>query len=59
MPFLDRKNELNEISGVLESDNFELFILYGRRRIGKTELLLNVTENAKRLYYLATGEKNM
>lgn len=57
--FKNRKKELGELGEVLESDNFELFIIYGRRRIGKTELILNATKNKKRLYYLATGENNL
>lgn len=36
-----------------------MFILYGRRRIGKTELILNATKDKNRIYYLATGENNL
>jgi len=57
--FKDRKKQLKEIKRVLNSKNFELIIIYGRRRIGKTELILKSTENIKRIYYLAVGEKDL
>jgi len=57
--FRDRKKELRELEEVLKSKKFELMIIYGRRRIGKTELILKATENKKRIYYLAVGEKNL
>ncbi|MBU2639730.1 MAG: ATP-binding protein [Nanoarchaeota archaeon] len=57
--FKNRKKEIKEIKDVLNSRNFEFLIVYGRRRIGKTELILNATKNSKRIYYLATGENNL
>ena len=54
MIFKNRAKELEEMSEVLDSSNFELLILYGRRRVGKTELTLQATKNRKRVYYLAT-----
>ncbi|MBI3050986.1 ATP-binding protein [Candidatus Woesearchaeota archaeon] len=57
--FRNRERELTEISEVMESGKFELLIVYGRRRIGKTELILKATESSKRLYFLAVGERNL
>lgn len=57
--FRNRKKELDEMKEILKSNKFELVIIYGRRRIGKTELILNATKNSKRVYYLATGENNL
>lgn len=57
--FKNRVRELKEISHILNSSKFELVILYGRRRVGKTELILKASENKKRIYYLAIGEKNL
>ena len=57
--FKDREKELEELDEVISSEKFELVIIYGRRRIGKTELILKATENRKKLYYLAVGEKNL
>ncbi len=52
--FKDREKELEIIREYLTSNKFELLIIYGRRRIGKTELILEATKNVKRIYYLAT-----
>ncbi len=57
--FKNRKKELKELRDVINSKKFEMFIIYGRRRIGKTELILNATKNKKRIYYLATRENNL
>lgn len=57
--FKNREKELAELSESLNSETFEFMILYGRRRIGKTELILKATENRKRIYYLAVGAKNL
>jgi len=57
--FKNRRKELKELHEVINAEKFEMFIIYGRRRIGKTELILNVTKNKKRIYYLATGENNL
>ena len=57
--FKNRKKELKEMQDVLGSGKFELMVLCGRRRIGKTELVLKATEKKKRVYYLAVGENNL
>lgn len=57
--FKNRGKELREINESLKSERFELVIIYGRRRIGKTELILRATKKRKRIYYLAVGEKNL
>lgn len=57
--FKDRTKERHELSDVLNSKTFEFIVIYGRRRIGKTELILKATENKKRIYYLAIGAKNL
>ncbi len=57
--FKNRKKEMKELKEVINSREFQMFIIYGRRRIGKTELILHATKNKKRVYYLATGENNL
>ena len=57
--FKDRENDLKKINRLLESNTFEFIIIYGRRRIGKTELVLQATRNTNRIYYLAVGAKNL
>ena len=39
MKFFGRDQERSEIEGALASDKFEAVLLYGRRRVGKTELI--------------------
>ena len=36
--FRGREAELNSIKKKFDSDEFQMVVLYGRRRIGKTEL---------------------
>ena len=38
-PFIGRDRELGVLGEFADSDEAELFVLYGRRRVGKTELL--------------------
>jgi len=40
--FKNREKELEAIKEYLKSNKFELLIIYGRRRIGKTELVLEL-----------------
>lgn len=39
MVFVGRKNELASLEAQYNSNRFELAIVYGRRRVGKTYLL--------------------
>lgn len=59
MEFKDRSKELEALRERLESPRFELVIIYGRRRVGKTELVLQATKNARRIYYLCVGNGNL
>lgn len=48
--FIGRRKELNELSEKLNNDKFESILLYGRRRIGKTELIKEVAKNFDGIY---------
>lgn len=39
MNFFGRENELKEISRAIESNRMEAILIYGRRRVGKTEII--------------------
>ncbi|WP_457741361.1 ATP-binding protein [Thermococcus sp.] len=52
--FIDRKRELEFLEGAYSSDRAELIVIYGRRRIGKTELLLHFARDKPHVYFLAT-----
>ncbi|MBU5678837.1 MAG: ATP-binding protein [Candidatus Aenigmatarchaeota archaeon] len=50
--FHNREFEIKFLEDRYKRDNFELIIVYGRRRIGKTELIKNFTKNKKHIYFL-------
>jgi AAA+ ATPase superfamily predicted ATPase len=58
MIFVDREKELEAIKKRLESDSLELIVVYGRRRIGKTSLILNAIMGFPSVYYLAVEGRN-
>jgi len=59
MKFINRTQELKAIREKLQSKKFELYIIYGRRRIGKTALSLESMKGRDFIYYLATEENNL
>lgn len=54
--FVNRKEELDFLEERYKSASAEFVVLYGRRRVGKTELLLKFLENKKGVYFLASTE---
>ena len=52
-----RNKEMNKIYELANSKNFEFLVMYGRRRVGKTELLKELSRNKKTIFY-AAQEKN-
>jgi AAA+ ATPase superfamily predicted ATPase len=55
MAFFNRKDELAALGERLESDRGEYFVLYGRRRVGKSQLLLHFGERCRQFYFEATA----
>jgi uncharacterized protein len=53
--FFNRVDELAALSERLDSPRAEYFVLYGRRRVGKSELLLHFGERCRQLYFEATA----
>lgn len=51
--FIGRKKELNVLEGEFHKKRFAFTVLYGRRRIGKTELLKRYIEDKNAIYYMA------
>ena len=51
--FFDREPELDFLERRLKSGKPELLLIYGRRRVGKTMLLLKLMESARGVYFLA------
>lgn len=54
--FVNRKEELDFLNERQKTDLSEFIVLYGRRRVGKTELLLKFLENKKGIFFLASTE---
>ncbi len=52
--FIDRENELQQLSDLYRSDQGVLFILYGRRRVGKTELMHSFCAEKPHIFFIAT-----
>lgn len=52
--FVDRETELTQLNTLYTSGRAELFVLYGRRRVGKTELLRAFCAEKPHLFFIAT-----
>lgn len=51
--FVDRANELRLLEDTYKQNISSLIIIYGRRRIGKTELIKQFINDKKHIYFLA------
>lgn len=56
MPFVDREIEMSALEAAYKNPVASLFVVYGRRRVGKTTLLAEFCKGKRALYYLATEE---
>ncbi len=54
--FVNRERELEFLENCYKSDYSEFIVLYGRRRVGKTELIQKFIENKKAAYCLASKD---
>ncbi len=52
--FINRFDELNALEKRYHSDKAEFVVVYGRRRVGKTELIGHFCRNKPHIYLLAT-----
>ncbi|MGN0750926.1 MAG: ATP-binding protein [Treponema sp.] len=57
--FKGRKKELELLEDLYGSKQFEFLVLYGRRRVGKTELLKEFTKNKKTLIQKNQSKKTL
>lgn len=53
MKFVGRKEELNNLEKSYSKDNFQMCVLYGRRRIGKTTLIKEFIKDKEFIYFTA------
>lgn len=56
--FYGRKEELNILEKCYSSDRFEFIVLYGRRRIGKTSLLMEFASDHDVMYFTAQEQND-
>ena len=56
--FVDREEELEVLENRYKSKKPEFIIIYGRRRVGKTELILQFTKNKPSIYFLAEEKQD-
>jgi AAA+ ATPase superfamily predicted ATPase len=52
--FHNRRRELDDLERAIQSSRSELFILYGRRGVGKSALLSHATSGLRHVFYRAT-----
>ena len=52
--FIDRKNEMDFLNGRYRSEKSEFIVIYGRRRVGKSELVKQFLGDKQGIYFLAT-----
>lgn len=52
---IKRTNELEILNAAYQSDRLELIMVYGRRRVGKTTLLVQFCENKKAIFHVSTS----
>lgn len=51
--FIGRERELKTLNDMFDQQRFQLFILYGRRRVGKTTFLKEFCKNKNSIFYSA------
>lgn len=51
--FIGREKELAELNELYLQDKFQLFVLYGRRRVGKTTLLNEFCKGKDTIFHSA------
>jgi AAA+ ATPase superfamily predicted ATPase len=52
LKFVDRVSELEMLNRAYSEDGFHFIVIYGRRRVGKTELIKNFIADKEALYFL-------
>ncbi len=51
--FVGREKELDDLNRLYHQDRFQMFVLYGRRRVGKTTLLIEFCKDKDHIFYSA------
>ncbi|WP_258175711.1 ATP-binding protein [Bifidobacterium callitrichos] len=56
--FVGRQQELTALNRMYDSDRFEMMVIYGRRRVGKTALIDRFLARRKALYFTARQQNS-
>ena len=56
--FIGRENELFDLNTMYAEDKFHLFVLYGRRRVGKTTLINEFCKDKEAIFFSADLNSN-
>jgi len=56
--FIGRERELQVLEKLYKSNRFEYLVMYGRRRIGKTEILKEFSKTHKTIFFSASEKKS-
>lgn len=56
--FIGRENELADLNDMYNQNKFQLFVLYGRRRVGKTTLINEFCKKKDAIFYSAEQSNN-
>ena len=59
MLFINREQELKALNEKWQSNTPQFFIIYGKRRVGKTELIKQFIKDKPALYFLADKRTTM
>lgn len=55
--FINRERELKTLNECWDSESFEFIVIYGRRRVGKTEIIKRFIEGKRAIYFLCSERK--
>lgn len=58
MRFIGRQQELDSLERMYNKDGFQMLVMYGRRRVGKTTLLGKFSEGKNPIYYTGIESKD-
>src|SRR5574344_1039480 len=50
--FIGRDKELEALDRLYESDKFEFIVIYGRRRVGRADLINHCINDKKAIYFM-------
>lgn len=56
--FVAREREVEKLERIVVSDGFGFIAVYGRRRVGKSELIRHVVADKDHLYFQATNDRD-